>query len=136
MKEKRRQAKGGPRVLDDAQSRGLLLLLAIALLAAGLVEVLPYRPRTASIERQEFTFEDVDVILPIYESLGCVDVNAASADELTRLPGIGPVLAARIVADRTENGPFHSPDDLARVSGIGPSTVDGLRSLVCSEPDG
>ncbi|PZN12274.1 MAG: hypothetical protein DIU69_04160 [Bacillota bacterium] len=48
-----------------------------------------------------------------------VDINRAGVDELEQLPGIGPALAQRIVADRQVNGPFRRPEDLARVSGIG-----------------
>lgn len=57
-----------------------------------------------------------------------VDINAATADELTALPGIGPALGARIVQDRAERGPFSTLDDLARVPGIGPKTVERLRA--------
>lgn len=65
---------------------------------------------------------------------GPVDVNRASAAELEALPGVGPALAERIVAHRARNGPFRSPDDLAAVSGIGPSTVSRLRPLVRVTP--
>src|SRR5512143_3954636 len=41
-----------------------------------------------------------------------MDVDRATAEELIRLPGIGPALAARIVAERAENGPFGGPDGL------------------------
>ena len=60
---------------------------------------------------------------------GPVDLNAADADALDVLPGIGPVLAARIVADREAHGPFASLDDLARVSGVGEAVVAGLADL-------
>jgi competence protein ComEA len=53
--------------------------------------------------------------------------NSASSLEWERLPGVGPSLASRIVLDRSANGPFHSVDDLARVSGIGPKLVEKLR---------
>ncbi len=56
-----------------------------------------------------------------------IDVNRASAAELEDLPGIGPALAARIVEDRGREGPFRMPEDLLRVSGIGPSTLERLR---------
>lgn len=59
---------------------------------------------------------------------GPVDVNAASAAELTTLPRIGPALAARIVEDRETNGPYRSLDELDRVPGIGPTTIARLRS--------
>ena len=50
---------------------------------------------------------------------GPIALNSASARELESLDGIGPVLAARIVAYRNENGPFLTIDDLMKVSGIG-----------------
>ena len=56
-----------------------------------------------------------------------LDVNAATAAQLEALPGIGPVLAQRIVADRQENGPFRSLDDLLRVPGIGPKLLETIR---------
>lgn len=59
-----------------------------------------------------------------------VDVNHASADQLDALPGIGPTLAAAIIADRTRQGPFRSVDDLLRVKGLSRSKVDALRELV------
>ena len=60
---------------------------------------------------------------------GPVDLNTADAAGLETLPGIGPVLAQRIVADRDANGPFASLDDLARVSGVGDAMVAGLTDL-------
>ena len=48
-----------------------------------------------------------------------VNINTASADELTKLKGIGPAMAQRIVEYREENGMFHSSEDLQRVRGIG-----------------
>ncbi len=61
---------------------------------------------------------------------GPVRVNAASAEELTRLPGIGAAKAAAIVAFRRRHGPFRSIDELQRVPGIGPATVERLREHV------
>ncbi|NKY24504.1 ComEA family DNA-binding protein [Cellulomonas denverensis] len=59
---------------------------------------------------------------------GLIDLNRASATELQGLPGVGPVLAERIVADREAQGPYASVDDLDRVSGIGPAILANLRS--------
>jgi competence protein ComEA len=53
------------------------------------------------------------------KNIGPIALNRASAKELETLDGIGPVLAARIVAYRNENGPFLIVDDLMKVSGIG-----------------
>ncbi len=60
---------------------------------------------------------------------GLINVNHASATELEQLPGIGPALAARIVADRKAHGPFARLDDLKRVSGIGNAVVSGLAGV-------
>lgn len=59
-----------------------------------------------------------------------VDVNRASPPELEALPGVGPVLAARIVAYRDEHGTFTSADDLLAVEGIGDKTLAALRDHV------
>ena len=63
-------------------------------------------------------------------SPGKVDLNTATAAELDALPGVGPATAAKIISDRTANGPFRSVDDLMRVSGIGPAKFDALKDLV------
>jgi competence protein ComEA len=61
-----------------------------------------------------------------------INVNAASADELQRLPGVGPVTAQAIVAARAA-APFRSVSDLDRVKGIGPKTREKLRPFVTVE---
>jgi competence protein ComEA len=61
---------------------------------------------------------------------GPVDLNAASAEALEGLPGVGPVIAARIVAWRTANGPFRSVDELGEVSGIGDAILAQVRALL------
>lgn len=65
---------------------------------------------------------------------GRVDLNAASAEELESLPGIGPSLAGAIVAYREANGPFAGVDDLDDVPGIGPKTLENIRPLVIALP--
>jgi competence protein ComEA len=59
-----------------------------------------------------------------------LDLNTADASVLERLPGLGPVLAQRIVAYREAHGPFRSAEDLARVSGLGEKRLARLRPLV------
>jgi len=58
-----------------------------------------------------------------------IDVNAAGAAELMRLPGVGPVMAQNIIKAREEKR-FESVADLNRVKGIGPKTLDRLRPFV------
>ena len=56
-----------------------------------------------------------------------VDLNRASQAELESLPGIGPAKAEAILAYRRQHGPFRRIEDLQRVSGFGPATVNRLR---------
>ena len=58
-----------------------------------------------------------------------INVNTATADELQRLPGVGPVTAQNIIASRA-TAPFQTVNDLDKVKGIGPKTVEKLRPFV------
>ena len=59
-----------------------------------------------------------------------IDPNTADWVQWMGLPGIGPVLAKRIVEDRTRNGKFRNLDELRRVSGIGPKKIEAIREFV------
>jgi competence protein ComEA len=59
-----------------------------------------------------------------------LDLNTATAEALDTLPGVGPVLAARIISWRNENGPFRSVEELGEVSGIGEAILGQVRDLV------
>lgn len=59
-----------------------------------------------------------------------LDLNAATLEQLDGLPGIGPVLAQRILDWRTTNGRFTAVDELAEVKGIGEATLSDLRPAV------
>ena len=63
-----------------------------------------------------------------------VDINRANEDELRVLPGIGGVLAARIVEAREREGPFASLDDLRRVRGLGRAKRERLASVIAVSP--
>ncbi len=66
-----------------------------------------------------------------------VDLNAATSAELQAVPGIGKVLADRIVEFREKNGPFGRVDDLIKVQGIGEKSLEKLRPyLTASQPRG
>jgi len=59
-----------------------------------------------------------------------LDPNRTPEEELDRLPGIGPVTARAVVAEREENGGFTAPRDLLRVPGIGPSKLEKIRGFL------
>jgi competence protein ComEA len=65
---------------------------------------------------------------------GLVNINAADSETLQTLPGIGPVMADRIIEYRDEHGPFPTVEDLINVKGIGEVTLEKLRPLVTVGP--
>jgi competence protein ComEA len=106
----------------------LPLAVATALLAGFLIgytvmEAVPSNGFVIAGERE------TEIALPVYEvdEAGKIDVNTATAVELTDLPGIGPALSARIIEYREEHGPFESVDGLINVRGIGEKVLEGLR---------
>ena len=64
------------------------------------------------------------------DAQGRVNINTADVAALETLAGVGPALAARIIAWREQNGPFRIVDELTAVSGIGPKTLHGMRDQV------
>src|SRR5215475_15404398 len=63
-----------------------------------------------------------------------LDLNTATAEQLARLPGVGPGLARRIVEERQRRGHFDGPEGLRSVLGVGPRKLAALRDLVTATP--
>jgi competence protein ComEA len=61
---------------------------------------------------------------------GKVNINTASVDQLTTLPGVGPKLAARIVEYRQKSGAFKSAQELMNVQGIGEKNFQSIQSYL------
>ena len=65
--------------------------------------------------------------LCIQSAIAGVDINTATASELTTLSGVGPKTAEKIIAYREANGPFASCDQLTSVKGIGAKTLAKIK---------
>ena len=78
-------------------------------------------------DKEDVSLEELDRILKEEKT---VDINHASASELTKLNGIGPVLANRIIEYRTANGPFRKKSELNNIPGIGPKKFDAIKDYI------
>lgn len=98
---------------------GILCLLAVIVLGMlgwKWAELSGWGSQPIEIERHESRRLDYKI-----------DINTATWVEWIQFEGIGQTLADRIIADREQNGPFESIDDLQRVKGIGPKTIARIR---------
>jgi len=110
--------------------RQLRVLLAAA--AIVVLSLLAIRGLQALRAPADFRIENARESLSLPPRL---DVNTAREYELELLPGIGGKTARAIVADREQQGPYERLEDLMRVPGIGPKTVETLRPhLMCVPP--
>jgi len=113
------QRPAGPRLtLRRVDQAVAAVFLALALAAIGGHWLWQGRLRGRMI--------DIDRVDPLTIKLQ-IDVNEAQWPELALMPDIGPELARRIVSDREERGPFRDLDDLRRVRGIGPRTLEAMK---------
>lgn len=118
---------------DDRRAAAILLVLA----AAGLVVrfwqapgtapgAVAYRGAGARPTRDSLEARAARLGRPLRRGER-IDLDQAGAEDLARLPRIGPALAARIVAYREEHGPFGSLEALDQVPGVGPTLLAALR---------
>jgi len=124
--------------MSREDARAALLLAVLAALGVGARFVLAPGPRAPgdvrltvgrpadSSARADVAAQAARLARPLAPGER-IDVDRADATELARLPRIGPALAARIVADRTEHGPFRTLEGLDRVSGVGPKLLEAIR---------
>ncbi|MBI2826885.1 MAG: helix-hairpin-helix domain-containing protein [Planctomycetia bacterium] len=64
-----------------------------------------------------------------------VDINEADWPELAQLPGVGETLARRIVESRQTDGPFADHEELRRIRGIGPRTLERIKPFLRPMPE-
>jgi competence protein ComEA len=125
------------------QERLVLIFLAAALAVGAAVKVLrgeraPPPPRPTEVEF-DLTKPKPPVDAAALAGITApekINVNAADAAVLCKLPGIGHAYAARIVAYREAHGPFEKAEDLTAVEGIGPATVGKIEPYItCEAPE-
>jgi len=104
----------------------LIALLSLSLLIGLGVSV--YRKSSVRTDINIRTFSYVKEEMRLR-----VNINAAGADELAGLKGIGPVLAGRIIEYRSSNGPFASIEEIKNVKGVGPRLFDGIKDDITAE---
>ena len=111
----------------------LFVLVGILFLGIGLfLGRLLLRQRTGALTI-EVGRSSITELTPSPAAKECLNLNTASANELAELPGIGPVLAERIVEYRRINGPFRYPYEITDVNGIDEKTYTALRDRITAD---
>ena len=116
--------------LDDVSGIGPATLESIrphVSIGAGAASPTSAAPATAA--SSDATASSSTAAAPATPAAGAVNINTATVDQLQTMPGIGATKAAAIIADRTQNGPFASCDDLDRVTGIGAATITNIGTM-------
>jgi competence protein ComEA len=93
------------------------------IVAAALMAMAGYFVARGGFQGELIEFDEA----PPLDARFQVDLNQAEWAEIAALPEIGEALARRIVDAREQGGPFRTLDDLDRVSGIGPVTIENIR---------
>ena len=106
---------------------GISSVLISLLLCIGKVTVLTVKMET--VFRTRYRKPWMLTAIPV-ERNGEVRINAAEADEMIILPGIGEKTAQMIVSERKNHELFHYPEDLETVKGIGPKTLMKFRDMI------
>jgi competence protein ComEA len=108
----------------DQGVAGLVLIVALALISWHWWRQEMLKSRRIDVDRT-----------PVVVAQFKIDINTADWPEFALLPGVGEVLAKRIVEDRQINGPFRDWNDLRRVRGIGPKTFDQMKPFLLPMAD-
>jgi competence protein ComEA len=115
------ELRQGDRVVDAIESAGGITKSA-DLTSLNLARVL--------FDGEQIVVSDRSAVASLSSGIGLISINRATAADLDSLPGIGPVIASRIVSYRETNGPFTSISSLTEVSGIGEALMSKIKDLV------
>ncbi len=124
-KQSLKRTRWGP-ILRRADQAVVALLVSSALVGMAVYWVMQGGPRGELIE--------IDRAEPL-SARYLVDINKAEWFELAELPEVGETLARRIIELRTMRGPFKDNNDLRRVRGIGPRTLEKMMPYLLPLPD-
>lgn len=116
--------------LTEKERITLAALGALALAGLGVRAWQQQRPPLRVVEGPTPPYAQWDAAV---QESAQVHLNGATAEELERLPGVGPALAERILAYRQTHGQFGSVEELNEVPGIGPKTLETLRRYLTIE---
>jgi competence protein ComEA len=100
------------------------LLVAVALASCGPGERLSATTSTA-LSQTERT--------PSKQTQSCVNLNTATEEELTRLPGVGEVIAERIITYRERHGRFRRPEEIIIIEGFSENRYRAITGSICVE---
>ncbi len=103
--------------------------------ATGEVTAFTTTTTTTTSDSDRAASEAEAIADPMLSDFTPIDINRADREALIALPGIGPVLAERIIAYREAHGPFKSVDDLTAIAGIGERNINIFRKLVRVDPN-
>lgn len=107
---------------------GLLLLAAVFFLGMTVWHLTRSRPTGGGYEVTTAARRAIEET-----AVEKVNINTADAEALETVPGIGEVLAQRILAYRRQHGAFREPEELLNVSGIGEKTLETMRECITWE---
>ena len=115
----------------DARKTIIVILIVLGL-GAGLSYFKKNHPKQTNdflafkyADHLEYNFERKDD-----ENETIISINKADEEQLCQLPGIGPVIARRIIEHRQQVGPFSTKDELMRVKGIGPKKLKKIKAHI------
>ncbi len=106
------------------QERKVLIFIGILVLIGSILKILNDSREDLSLDRERVLIsENSDFSRPI-------NINAASPGDLKRIPGIGEVIARRIIDYRNQFGSFKDLEDLKKVKGIGDKKIEAIKKHV------
>ena len=107
----------------------LFVLIFIAAITASVYSVAASRKEIAV---RSITDSEASSVMPIFYAEERININTASKEQLEKLPGIGSVLADRILEYRSRVGSFYDVGELREIDGIGDKVLHGLLPYICT----